>query len=208
MVEDPAIAPRLKRAPAAMTMHHAYIGGLLEHVVSLIGLASAVAAHYPELDADLLLCRRGASRYRQDRRAALRARDRLLRRRAACSATFPSARAWCATRSRASPGFPAPLATLVQHLILSHHGSYEFGSPSLPQIPEAVALHFIDDLDSKMGAVRATLGRRSGVDAVRAVGPSAIRACVAPCFARKPCSLKTARREPSEKRSCAAPQKG
>src|ERR1700731_3742260 len=55
VVDDPAIAPRLKRAPAAMTMHHAFVGGLLEHVVSLIGLASGVSAQYPELDADLLL---------------------------------------------------------------------------------------------------------------------------------------------------------
>ena len=55
VVDDPAIAPALKRAPAAMTMHHAYLGGLLEHVVSLIGLAAAVSAHYPDLDADLLL---------------------------------------------------------------------------------------------------------------------------------------------------------
>jgi 3'-5' exoribonuclease len=52
---DPAVAAKLKRAPAAMTMHHAFMGGLLEHVVSLLGLARAVAAHYPELDWDLLV---------------------------------------------------------------------------------------------------------------------------------------------------------
>ena len=55
ITEDPAIAARLKRAPAAMTMHHAYLGGLLEHIASLIGLARTVASHYPELDVDLLL---------------------------------------------------------------------------------------------------------------------------------------------------------
>src|SRR5271170_676958 len=55
VIDDPAIAPRLKRAPAAMVMHHAYLGGLIEHIVSLIGLAAAVAKHYSELDADLLL---------------------------------------------------------------------------------------------------------------------------------------------------------
>ena len=55
VVDDPEIAPRLKRAPAAMTMHHAYLGGLLEHVVSLDGSSGRRAAHYPELDADLLL---------------------------------------------------------------------------------------------------------------------------------------------------------
>src|SRR5580693_5986113 len=55
------------------------------------------------------------------------------------------------------PGFPPPLAVLVEHLILSHHGSHEFGSPSLPQTREAMALHFLDDFDSKMGAMRATI---------------------------------------------------
>jgi 3'-5' exoribonuclease len=54
-------------------------------------------------------------------------------------------------------GFSAPLATLVEHLILSHHGTHEFGSPSLPQIPEAVALNFIDDIDSKMAGMRVSL---------------------------------------------------
>ena len=60
-------------------------------------------------------------------------------------------------KRKAIPGFPAPLAVLVEHLILSHHGSHEFGSPSLPQFPEAVVLHFIDDLDSKMAGMRASL---------------------------------------------------
>jgi 3'-5' exoribonuclease len=157
VVEDPAIAPRLKRAPAAMTMHHAYIGGLLEHVVSLIGLASAVAAHYPELDKDLLLS--GVvlhdvgkiDELRYARGIDYSDEGRLL-------GHISIGAAMVRDKIRNIPGFPAPLATLVQHLILSHHGSYEFGSPSLPQIPEAIALHFVDDLDSKMGAMRATLG--------------------------------------------------
>jgi 3'-5' exoribonuclease len=54
-------------------------------------------------------------------------------------------------------GFPPELAILVEHLILSHHGSLEFGSPTLPQTREAIALHFIDDMDSKMAAMRASL---------------------------------------------------
>jgi 3'-5' exoribonuclease len=73
---------------------------------------------------------------------------------------------------RAIPNFPAPLAMLVEHLILSHHGSYEFGSPSLPQIREAVALHFLDDMDSKMGAMRATLESPEGNDDWTARNPS------------------------------------
>ena len=62
----------------------------------------------------------------------------------------------------AIPGFPPELATLVEHLILSHHGSLEFGSPSLPQTREAIALHFLDDMDSKMAAMRSSIESASG----------------------------------------------
>ena len=157
VVEDPAITPRLKRAPAAMTMHHAYIGGLLEHVVSLIGLAAGVAAHYPELDGDLLLT--GVVLHdigKLDELRYARGIDYSDEGRLLGHITIGAALVRDKVKSIA--GFPAPLATLVEHLILSHHGSYEFGSPALPQFPEAVALHFIDDFDSKMGAMRATLG--------------------------------------------------
>jgi 3'-5' exoribonuclease len=156
VVDDPEIAPRLKRAPAAMTMHHAYLGGLLEHVVSLIGLASAVCAHYPELDPDLLLT--GVVLHdigKIDELRYTRAIDYSTQGRLLGHITI-GVGIVCEKRT-AIAGFPAPLAVLVDHMILSHHGSYEFGSPSLPQIPEAVALHFIDDFDSKMGAMRATL---------------------------------------------------
>jgi 3'-5' exoribonuclease len=60
------------------------------------------------------------------------------------------------------PGFPAELKTVVQHLLISHHGQYEFGSPKLPMIREALAFHYMDDLDSKMAAARAALASESG----------------------------------------------
>ncbi len=156
VVDDPSIAPRIKRAPAAMTMHHAYIGGLLEHVVSLIGLASAITAHYPELDPDLLLA--GVvlhdvgkiDELRYARGIDYSDEGRLL-------GHIMIGVRLVQEKIRAVPDFPAPLATLVEHMILSHHGSHEFGSPSLPQVQEAVALHFIDDIDSKMAGIRATL---------------------------------------------------
>ena len=156
IVEDPSIAPRLRQAPAAMTMHHAYIGGLLEHVVSLIGLASGVTAHYPELDPDLLLT--GVvlhdigkiDELRYARGIDYSDEGRLL-------GHIMIGVRLIQEKIKAISGFPAPLATLVEHLILSHHGSHEFGSPSLPQVPEAVMLHFIDDVDSKMAGIRATL---------------------------------------------------
>jgi 3'-5' exoribonuclease len=156
VAEDAAIVPRMKRAPAAMTMHHAYMGGLLEHIVSMIGLSSAVAAHYPELDADLLLAgvvlhdigKIDELRYERD--IGYTDTGRLL-------GHITIGAALVREKIKAIAGFPAPLAVLVEHLILSHHGSLEFGSPSLPQTREAIALHFMDDLDSKMASMRATL---------------------------------------------------
>src|SRR5260370_13785717 len=59
-------------------------------------------------------------------------------------------------------GFPANLKTVVQHLLISHHGQYEFGSPKLPMIREALAFHYLDDLDSKLAAARAALALDSG----------------------------------------------
>jgi 3'-5' exoribonuclease len=164
IVEDPAIAPRLRRAPAAMLMHHAYLGGLLEHVVSLIGLAGLISKHYPELDADLLLA--GVVLHdigkihelSYDRGIGYSDEGRLL-------GHISIGAGIVREKIKAIPGFPAPLAVLVEHLILSHHGSLEFGSPSLPQTPEAVALHFIDDVDSKMASMRATLETASGTPA-------------------------------------------
>jgi 3'-5' exoribonuclease len=60
------------------------------------------------------------------------------------------------------PGFPPELKTVVQHLLISHHGQYEFGSPKLPMIREALVFHYMDDLDSKMAAARAALASESG----------------------------------------------
>jgi 3'-5' exoribonuclease len=156
VVEDPGIAPRLKRAPAAMTMHHAFIGGLLEHIVSLIGLSTAITAHYPELDADLLLT--GVvlhdigkiDELRYTREINYTTEGRLL-------GHIMLGVGMVRDRIKSIPGFPPALAVMVEHLILSHHGTHEFGSPSLPQTREAVALNFLDDLDSKMAAIRVTL---------------------------------------------------
>ncbi len=163
IVDDPQIAPRLKRAPAAMTMHHAFLGGLLEHTVSLIGLADAIAAHYPELDRDLLLT--GVvlhdigklEELRYERGIDYSDEGRLL---GHISMGAMLVREKC----KMIDHFPSPLRVMVEHLILSHHGSHEFGSPSLPQVPEALALHAIDDLDSKMAAMRASLELASGAN--------------------------------------------
>jgi 3'-5' exoribonuclease len=175
IVEDPSIAPRLKRAPAAMTMHHAFIGGLLEHIVSLIGLSTAIAAQYPELDPDLLLA--GVvlhdigkiDELRYAREIDYSTEGRLL-------GHIMLGVGMVRDRIKQIPGFPPALAVMVEHLILSHHGTHEFGSPSLPQTREAVALHFLDDFDSKMAAIRATLESSCAPDGWSQRNPSLRRA--------------------------------
>jgi 3'-5' exoribonuclease len=62
------------------------------------------------------------------------------------------------------PAFPIELKTLLEHLIISHHGEYEFGSPKLPMFPEALLLHYMDDLDSKMEAMRAQFEREADLE--------------------------------------------
>jgi 3'-5' exoribonuclease len=158
-----------------MTMHHAFLGGLLEHMVSLIGLSAAISAHYPELDPDVLLA--GVvlhdigkiDELRYAREIDYTTEGRLL-------GHIMLGVGLVRDRIKAIPGFPPALAVVVEHLILSHHGSLEFGSPALPQTREAVALHFLDDLDSKMAAMRATLESPCGADGWSARNPSLRRA--------------------------------
>src|SRR5450755_783958 len=161
IITDPKISPRFKRAPAAKVMHHAYIGGLLEHVVGLCGLAQQLAAHYAELDLDLLLT---AAMLHDVGKL-----DELCYERAIGYTTEGQLLGHIVmeleTVSRAIdsiPGFPAPLKIVVQHLLISHHGQYEFGSPKLPMIREAMVFHYLDDLDSKLAAVRVALARGAG----------------------------------------------
>ena len=155
-VDDGEIAAKLKRAPAAMGMHHAFIGGLLEHVVSLCGLANDAAKHYAEVDRDLLLT--GVVLH------DIGKTEELSYKRAIAYTTEGQLLGHIViglgmTRERINriPEFPRSLAVLVEHLIVSHHGSLEFGSPKVPVVREAVLLNHLDDLDSKMAAMRATL---------------------------------------------------
>jgi 3'-5' exoribonuclease len=161
VLDDSEIAERFKRAPAAKTMHHAYLGGLLEHVVSLCDLARNVAAHYPEADRNLLIT--GAVLHdvakiyelSYDRGIGYTTEGQLL-------GHIVMAVEMIGRKMEAIPNFPPELAILVKHLILSHHGQYEFGSPKLPMFREAVMLHYLDDLDSKMAAIRSILASEQG----------------------------------------------
>ena len=163
IITDPATAARYKRAPAAKVMHHAYLGGLLEHVIGLCGLAKQVAAHYPELNADLLLTVAilhdvgKLDELCYDRAIGYTTEGQLLGHIVMELETVSKA-------MDAIEGFPPNLKAVVQHLLISHHGQYEFGSPKLPMIREAMVFHYLDDMDSKMAAVRAALATESGDD--------------------------------------------
>jgi 3'-5' exoribonuclease len=171
VLEDPQVAPRMKRAPAAKLMHHAYLGGLLEHVVSLCGLARLVAAHYPEVDADLLMT--GVilhdvgklDELSYERSIGYTTTGQLL-------GHILLEYEMLTKKMDAIEGFPPELKTAVQHMIISHHGQYEFGSPKRPLFREALLLNFLDDMDSKMAAARASLASDSGDEGWTAFDPA------------------------------------
>jgi 3'-5' exoribonuclease len=156
--DDHKLADLFKMAPAAKTIHHAYRSGLLEHVLSLCHLARMTAAHYKTIDLDLLLTgvmlhdigkleelafARGFS-YSSDGQLLghIILGLRLL------NAKFEKL-----------PHFPPKLRVLIEHMIVSHHGELAFGSPKVPIFAEALLLHHLDNLDSKMDAVRGALQR-------------------------------------------------
>ncbi|TAN22460.1 MAG: HD domain-containing protein [Acidobacteria bacterium] len=153
---DPDIAARFRRAPAAKALHHAFLGGLLEHVTSLCRLAEAVMRNYPWVNADLvitgvLLHDLGKiDELNYERSFSYSTPGQLLGHMILVLRILHD-------RLRALPDFPPSLAALVEHLIISHHGKYEFGSPKLPMFPEALLLHQLDDMDSKMQAMKSQL---------------------------------------------------
>jgi 3'-5' exoribonuclease len=152
LLADEALAKAYREAPAARQLHHAWLGGLLEHVVSLLGLAEKVAAHYALLNRDLLLT--GVILHDIGKVEELRWETGFDY---TTEGVLLGHIHMGVTRVEKTidtlPDFPPRLKTMVIHLILSHHGKLEFGSPKLPMTPEALTLSFVDDLDAKMQAV-------------------------------------------------------
>jgi 3'-5' exoribonuclease len=149
VLADPVVSEAFREAPAAKQLHHAWLGGLLEHVVSLIGLADRVVPHYPMLMRDLVVTGVILHDIGKIRELAWATgfeytlEGQLL-------GHIQIGASLVERTMDALPGFPPRLKTLVLHMILSHHGKLEFGSPKLPMIPEALMLNFLDDMDAKM----------------------------------------------------------
>jgi 3'-5' exoribonuclease len=151
LFEDEAFAASFTAAPAAKSIHHALLGGLLEHTASVVGLCELLAGYYPALDRDLLL-------------AAAILHDVGKTRELAWDRTFDYTDAGrllghitlgallVEERIRAIPGFPDGLKDRLLHCILSHHGELEWGSPKRPKTLEALVLHYAEDLDGKVNA--------------------------------------------------------
>jgi 3'-5' exoribonuclease len=158
LLADPQIAAAYREAPAAKQLHHAWLGGLLEHVVSLLTLADRVAPHYPILHRDLLLTGvilHDIGKLRElswDIGFDYTVEGVLL-------GHIQIGAALAERTIDSLPGFPHKLRMLVLHMILSHHGKLEFGSPKLPMIPESLVLNFLDDLDAKMQAMQSEFDR-------------------------------------------------
>ena len=158
-LDDPTLGPQFLEAPAAKRLHHAWIGGLLEHVLHLSRICLATAPFYPEVDPDLLLTGAILHDIGKVRELSwgntfdytlegqlighISIAQRLLQEK-------------ITQLDAATPGdpFPPQLRLLIEHMILSHHGKLEFGSPKLPMTPEAMLLSALDDLEAKFQALR------------------------------------------------------
>jgi 3'-5' exoribonuclease len=150
---DAELMSLLKQAPGAKTIHHPYLSGLLEHTLSLLKLILKVAENYRGIDVDLLLIGGFLHdigkiyEFSFERSVDYTDAGQLL--------GHLVMEVELVDRKIATiPDFPTELALLVKHLLVSHHGAYEFGSPKLPQTVEAVILHSLDDLDGKIQAIQ------------------------------------------------------
>jgi len=153
-VEDTELVAAFKRSPAAMQMHHPFIGGVLEHTLNVARAAKALLPMYPKLNADLVL----AAVFLHDigKTAELTSgpsfvytdRGQLVGH-ITIAAIWISEKAAAVAEETGEP-FPPRIIDVLQHIILSHHGVHEFGSPKLPAIPEAFMIHHLDNLDAKI----------------------------------------------------------
>lgn len=159
-LNDTAFMAVFRQAPAAKTLHHNYLGGLLEHVLELMNLARDLAKHFPSADADLLTAGAFLHDIGKVRELTIKksigytTEGRLL-------GHISLGYEIVTEKVNAIPGFPGELAMLLKHIMLSHHGEYEFGSPKRPKIQEAIIINYLDDLSAKINNFQATLKKEN-----------------------------------------------
>jgi 3'-5' exoribonuclease len=152
-LDDSEIREGLLKCPAGVRLHHAYLGGLLEHVLNLTEAARRLADLYPRVDFELV-------------QVGILIHDIGKLRELSYDTTFSYTdegqlighlvigvemlnEQIVRFEDRSGREFPRELALRLKHMLLSHHGTYEYGSPKLPMTPEAIALHHLDNLDAK-----------------------------------------------------------
>ncbi|MDE1161361.1 MAG: OB-fold nucleic acid binding domain-containing protein [Acidobacteriaceae bacterium] len=158
-LNDPEIGPKFVVAPAAKRLHHAWIGGLLEHVLHLVRVCLATAPFYPEVDPDLLVT--GAILHDMGKIRELSWKSsfgytlegQLIGHISIGVGMIGEKIAQLNAEPGAEP-FPPRLRVVLEHMILAHHGKLEFGSPKLPMTPEAMLLSALDDLEAKFQTLR------------------------------------------------------
>jgi 3'-5' exoribonuclease len=168
VLADTELMTVFKRSPAGVKQHHAYAGGLLEHVVNLLHLADTIAPRYPAVDRDLLLVgvllhdigktlelesERGfsytdAGQLLGHVLLGLELVDEKIRE----------------IEDRTGKAFDAEKAVRIKHMIASHHGEYAFGAPKLPMTLEAIALHHLDQLDARMAGTLQLMQNEAAID--------------------------------------------
>lgn len=153
-VQDGQFVGKFKRAPAAKQMHHPFLGGLLEHTLNMARAAKAILPLYPLVNADLVL----ACVFLHDMGKIDELSYALgfnYTDRGQLVGHITMAAVWIEQKvaeieAETSEKFPESTRDVIQHIILSHHGVHEFGSPKLPAVPEAFFIHYLDNLDAKM----------------------------------------------------------
>ena len=161
---DDKLCDAFKRAPAAKGMHHVYIGGLLEHALSLCRLVDTVSAHYgSSINRDILIAGAifhdiGKTRELSYLRSFGYTDEGRLIGHITIGAQILD------DKIREAGGFPQELGILLKHMILSHHGEYEYGSPKRPKTLEATILSYLDDLDAKVNSIQTLIESEAGND--------------------------------------------
>jgi 3'-5' exoribonuclease len=164
-LSDGELMDRFRNAPAAMTLHHNYLGGLLEHTCNMLRVAKAILPLYPNVQADLVLTGIflhdiGKTKELSYDMAFSYTDSGQLIGHIVQSVVMINQRA----DALAAGGTKIDQTVLdaLSHIILSHHGQYEFGSPKLPATAEAFMVYYIDDLDAKMNQVTAAIDNELG----------------------------------------------
>ena len=157
LLMDDALIQAYARAPAGVKLHHATVGGLLEHSVTMMEIADRLAAFYPGVDRDLVLIGAflhdvGKTRELAYARAFGYTDEGQLIGHISIGLEIVQDKLRAAAELLGEP-FPRELAVRVKHMVVSHHGSLDYGSPKVPMTPEAMLLNLIDTLDTRMHMV-------------------------------------------------------